>query len=52
MPLVKNGKITGDAFVHVADDAEIPGDGAILISAGAISRRCRRRSRAAPERPA
>ena len=33
MPLVKNGKISGDAFVHVADDAEIPGDGAILISA-------------------
>jgi uncharacterized protein (DUF934 family) len=33
MPLVKNGKITGDAFVHVADDAEFPGDGAVLISA-------------------
>lgn len=33
MPLVKSGKITGDEFVHVADDAEIPGDGAILISA-------------------
>src|SRR3981189_945859 len=33
MPLVKNGKISGDAFVHVADDAAIPGDGAILISA-------------------
>ena len=33
MPLVKNGKITGDEFVHVADDAEIPGDGAILMSA-------------------
>jgi len=32
MPLVKNGKILGDAFVHLADDAEIPGDGAILIS--------------------
>jgi uncharacterized protein (DUF934 family) len=32
MPLVKNGKILGDAFVNVADDAEIPGDGAILIS--------------------
>jgi uncharacterized protein (DUF934 family) len=32
MPLVKNGKISGDAFVHVADDAEIPGEGAILIS--------------------
>src|SRR4030088_2461954 len=33
MPLVKNAKITGDAFVHLADDAEIPADGAILISA-------------------
>jgi uncharacterized protein (DUF934 family) len=33
MPLVKGGKITADTFVHVADDAEIPGDGAILISA-------------------
>ena len=33
MPLVKNGKIAGDAFVHLADDAEIPGDGAILVSA-------------------
>ena len=33
MPLVKNGKIAGDVFVHVADDAELPGDGAILISA-------------------
>jgi len=33
MPLVKNGKITDDAFVHVADDAPPPGDGAILISA-------------------
>jgi uncharacterized protein (DUF934 family) len=33
MPLVKNGKITADAFVHVADDAPLPGDGAVLISA-------------------
>jgi uncharacterized protein (DUF934 family) len=33
MPLVKGGKITTDAFVHVADDAEIPRDGAILVSA-------------------
>jgi len=33
MPLVKNGKITSDAFVHVADDAALPDDGAILISA-------------------
>jgi len=33
MPLVKNGKITGDEFVHVADAAGIPADGAGLISA-------------------
>jgi uncharacterized protein (DUF934 family) len=33
MPLVKHGKIAGDAFVRVADDAEIPADGAVLISA-------------------
>jgi len=46
MPLVKNGKISDDTFVHIADDAPLPGDGAILISAArflqdpeAISRR-------------
>src|SRR3979490_2564992 len=33
MPLVKNGKITGDAFVHLTDDAQIPADGPILIPA-------------------
>ena len=33
MPLVKQGKISGDAFVRVADDAEIPSGGAVLISA-------------------
>jgi uncharacterized protein (DUF934 family) len=33
MPLVKNGKIATDIFVHVADDAELSGDGAVLISA-------------------
>src|SRR5882757_7922215 len=33
MPLVKDGKITGDGFVHVADDAEIPTEGAVLVSA-------------------
>lgn len=36
MPLVKGGKITADAFVPVADDAELPGDGAILISAARL----------------
>ena len=33
MPLVKHGKILGDVFVRIADDAEIPAGGAILISA-------------------
>jgi uncharacterized protein (DUF934 family) len=33
MPLVKNGKIIADSVVHVADDAEIPADSAILVSA-------------------
>ena len=33
MPLVKGGKIATDAFTRLADDAEIPADGAILISA-------------------
>src|SRR3978361_2394981 len=33
MPLVKNGEISSDAFAHVADDADIPGDGAILLPA-------------------
>src|SRR3984885_9245707 len=33
MPLVRGGKIADDALVHLADDAELPGDGAILISA-------------------
>jgi uncharacterized protein (DUF934 family) len=33
MPLVRNGKISDDAFVLVADDAEIPAGGAAIISA-------------------
>ncbi|HEY3793027.1 MAG TPA: DUF934 domain-containing protein [Bradyrhizobium sp.] len=33
MPLVRHGKINQDAFVQVADDAPLPGDGAMLISA-------------------
>jgi uncharacterized protein (DUF934 family) len=33
MPLVKQGKISPDVFVHVAEDAALPGDGAILVSA-------------------
>jgi uncharacterized protein (DUF934 family) len=33
MPLVKGGNIVPDQFVHVADGAELPADGAILVSA-------------------
>ena len=33
MPLVKQGRILTDSFVHVPDGAELPGDGAVLISA-------------------
>jgi uncharacterized protein (DUF934 family) len=33
MPLVKNARITTDLFVHVADGAELPGDGAVLVTA-------------------
>jgi len=33
MPLVKGGKITGDAFVHVEDGAELPPNGGVLVSA-------------------
>jgi uncharacterized protein (DUF934 family) len=33
MPLVKGGKIIPDPLIHVADGAESPGEGAILISA-------------------
>jgi uncharacterized protein (DUF934 family) len=33
MPLVKNGNIATDIFVHVADGAGLPGDGAVLVSA-------------------
>src|SRR3974377_645949 len=33
MPLVKNGNSPTDIFVHVPDGAELPGDGAVLVSA-------------------
>src|SRR5947209_10530049 len=33
MPLVKNGKITADALIRVADDVELPPDGTVLVSA-------------------
>jgi uncharacterized protein (DUF934 family) len=49
MPLVRNGRITDDAFAVVTDDAEIPGEGAVIVSAArflgnaeALSRRAGR----------
>jgi uncharacterized protein (DUF934 family) len=33
MPLVKQGRLTTDLFVHVAEGAELPGDGAVLVTA-------------------
>ena len=33
MPLVKGGKITDDIFVHVADGADLPAEGHVLVSA-------------------
>src|SRR5215510_9221542 len=33
MPLVKSGQIATDIFLHVVDGAELPGDGAVLVSA-------------------
>jgi uncharacterized protein (DUF934 family) len=33
MPLVKHGRIATDIFVHVPDGAELPGDGAVVVSA-------------------
>jgi uncharacterized protein (DUF934 family) len=33
MPLVKNGKVANDIFVHLADDAELPEAAAVLVSA-------------------
>ena len=33
MPLVKHGRIATDVFLYVADGAELPGDGAVLVSA-------------------
>jgi len=36
MPLVKGGKIIEDAFVRVDDDAELPGEGAVMVSAARL----------------
>lgn len=33
MPLVKGGKIVSDAFAHVADDAALPEQGVLLVTA-------------------
>lgn len=33
MPLVKNGKIAADIFMHLAGDAELPEGGNVLVSA-------------------
>uniref|UniRef100_Q07QS0 Uncharacterized conserved protein UCP030820 n=1 Tax=Rhodopseudomonas palustris (strain BisA53) TaxID=316055 RepID=Q07QS0_RHOP5 len=33
MPLVKNAAIIEDRFQHLADDADLPADGAVLVSA-------------------
>ncbi len=33
MPLVRSGRITADGFVEVADDAALPADGAVLVTA-------------------
>jgi len=33
MPLVKGNTIVADDYVHLADDAELPADGAVLVSA-------------------
>ena len=36
MPLVKGGKITDDSFVRIADGAELPSEGAVLVSAARL----------------
>jgi len=36
MPLVRNGKIAVDEFVRLADDAPLPEEGAVLVSAARL----------------
>jgi len=36
MPLVNNGRIATDCFVNVPDGAELPGDGAVLVTAARL----------------
>lgn len=38
MPLVKGGKIVDDPFVHSSDDATVPAEGAVLVSAARFLR--------------
>lgn len=33
MPLVKGNTVVADEFLHLADDAELPADGAVLVTA-------------------
>ena len=52
MPLVKHGRVATDIFVHVADGAELPGDGAVLVSAARFLEDPGSAVAAAPARPA
>ena len=36
MPLVKGGRITDDIYVHVADGADLPADGSVLVSSSRL----------------
>src|SRR5215471_5485782 len=36
MPLVKGGKITDDAFIHLAEDAPLPQGGGVMVSAARL----------------
>jgi uncharacterized protein (DUF934 family) len=36
MPLVKNGKVADDIFVHVRDGGELPEEAAVLVSAARL----------------
>lgn len=36
MPLVKNAKVVADPFIHLADDAPLPEEGAVLLPAARL----------------
>jgi len=36
MPLVKGGKITDDTFIHLAEDAQLPQGGGVMVSAARL----------------